>query len=186
MPTNLGRVQPVLPLITNSCFGCAIESPPSPPRYEVPSPHYWKKTGFTVLVYRGFASDFSVSSSRQVQVHPTVETRHDNIFSSVTSGREDPACSVAYIAPRTNPSPRHDDYVFHDTRESEAGSEDEVKTVQDLGRRKTRERWLKDRLYAIRFVPFGIYRFLHLMISWKRFHVTFSHRAPAPELIIRI
>jgi len=48
---------------------------------------------------------------------------------------------------------RHDGYVFHDSRGMEAGSEDELKIVQDFVHRKSRERRLKDRLHAIWFVP---------------------------------
>jgi hypothetical protein len=48
---------------------------------------------------------------------------------------------------------RHDGYVFHDSRGMEAGSEDELKIVQDFVYRKSRERRLKNRLHAIWFVP---------------------------------
>ena len=48
----------------------------------------------------------------------------------------------------------HDGYVFHDSRGMEAGSEDELKIVQDFVYRKSRERRLKNRLHAIWFVPF--------------------------------
>ena len=49
----------------------------------------------------------------------------------------------------------HEGYVFHDSRGFEAGSEDELKTVQAFVRRKSREELLRDRLHAIWFVPLG-------------------------------
>jgi hypothetical protein len=52
----------------------------------------------------------------------------------------------------------HTGYIFHDSRGFEAGSEDELKIVQEFVRSKSRKRRLKDRLHAIWFVPFGIYR----------------------------
>jgi hypothetical protein len=54
---------------------------------------------------------------------------------------------------------RHGGYVFHDSRGMEAGSEDELKIVQDFVRRKSQKKWLKDKLHAIWFVPWGIYKF---------------------------
>jgi hypothetical protein len=51
----------------------------------------------------------------------------------------------------------HTGYIFHDSRGFEAGSAEELKTVQEFVRRKSRERKLKDRLHAIWFVPLGIY-----------------------------
>ena len=48
----------------------------------------------------------------------------------------------------------HKGYVFHDSRGFEAGSEDELKIVQDFVTRKSRERRLGNRLHAIWFVPF--------------------------------
>jgi hypothetical protein len=51
----------------------------------------------------------------------------------------------------------HTGYLFHDSRGFEAGSEDELKIVQEFVRRKSRERQLTDRLHAIWFVLFGIY-----------------------------
>jgi hypothetical protein len=51
----------------------------------------------------------------------------------------------------------HHGYVFHDSRGFEAGGEEELKTVQDFVRRKSRKKRLKDRLHAIWFVPFHIY-----------------------------
>jgi hypothetical protein len=53
--------------------------------------------------------------------------------------------------------PKHDGYIFHDSRGFEAGSEEELKIVQDFVHRKSRERRLKDRLHAIWFVLLGIY-----------------------------
>ena len=43
----------------------------------------------------------------------------------------------------------HRSYVFHDSRGFEAGSETELKIVQDFVRRKSGERRLGDRLHAI-------------------------------------
>ena len=43
----------------------------------------------------------------------------------------------------------HDGYVFHDSRGFEAGSEDELKIVQEFVTRKSREKRLSDRLHAI-------------------------------------
>jgi len=51
----------------------------------------------------------------------------------------------------------HDGYVFHDSRGFEAGSEDELKTVQEFVKRKSQEKRLKDRLHAIWFVLLCIY-----------------------------
>jgi len=53
----------------------------------------------------------------------------------------------------------HRGYVFHDSRGFEAGSEEELKTVQDFVRRKSEKNRLKDRLHAIWFVPFHIYSY---------------------------
>jgi hypothetical protein len=47
---------------------------------------------------------------------------------------------------------RHNGYIFHDSRGFEAGSDDELKIVQDFVRRKSRKKQLKDRLHAIWFV----------------------------------
>ena len=47
---------------------------------------------------------------------------------------------------------KHDGYIFHDSRGFEAGSEDELKIVQEFVQRKSREGRLKDRLHAIWFV----------------------------------
>ena len=48
----------------------------------------------------------------------------------------------------------HDGYIFHDSRGFEAGSEEELRIVQDFVQRKSHEKRLKDRLHAIWFVPF--------------------------------
>jgi len=52
---------------------------------------------------------------------------------------------------------KHDGYIFHDSRGFEAGSEDELKTVQEFVKRKSEERRLKDRLHAIWCVLLSIY-----------------------------
>jgi len=49
---------------------------------------------------------------------------------------------------------RHEGYVFHDSRGFEAGSDYELKIVQEFVRQKSREKRLKDRLHAIWFVSF--------------------------------
>ena len=46
----------------------------------------------------------------------------------------------------------HDGYIFHDSRGFEAGSADELETVQEFVKRKSQEKRLKDRLHAIWFV----------------------------------
>ena len=46
----------------------------------------------------------------------------------------------------------HDGYIFHDSCGFEAGSEDELKTVQEFVKHKSQERRLRDRLHAIWFV----------------------------------
>ena len=51
----------------------------------------------------------------------------------------------------------HTGYVFHDSRGFEAGSEDELKTVQEFVKRKSQEKRLKDKLHAIWFVLLWIY-----------------------------
>src|SRR5579863_8076537 len=53
----------------------------------------------------------------------------------------------------------HDGYIFHDSRGFEAGSEDELKTVQEFVKRKSQEKRLRDRLHAIWFVLSRIYSF---------------------------
>jgi hypothetical protein len=59
---------------------------------------------------------------------------------------------------------RHNGYIFHDSRGMEAGSEDELKIVQDFVYHKSRERRLKDRLHAIWFV-----RLVYLTASSQRY-----------------
>jgi hypothetical protein len=51
----------------------------------------------------------------------------------------------------------HKGYVFHDSRGFEAGSEDELKIVQDFVLRRSRNGRLENRLHAIWFVPLKIY-----------------------------
>jgi hypothetical protein len=53
----------------------------------------------------------------------------------------------------------HEGYVFHDSRGFEAGSEDELRAVQEFVRRRSQERKLVNRLHAIWFAPSssGIY-----------------------------
>jgi GTPase SAR1 family protein len=51
---------------------------------------------------------------------------------------------------------KHMGYVFHDSRGFEGGSEDELRTVQDFVRHRSRATRLKDRLHAIWSVPFSV------------------------------
>jgi len=51
----------------------------------------------------------------------------------------------------------HDGYVFHDSRGFEAGSKDELETVQEFVKRKSQEKRLTDRLHAIWFVLSCVY-----------------------------
>jgi len=51
----------------------------------------------------------------------------------------------------------HRGYIFHDSRGFEAGSKDELETVQEFVKCKSQERRLKDRLHAIWFVLSCIY-----------------------------
>jgi hypothetical protein len=55
----------------------------------------------------------------------------------------------------------HRGYVFHDSRGFEAGSEDELQTVQEFVRRRSQERKLVNRLHAIWFASSssGIYSY---------------------------
>jgi len=69
-------------------------------------------------------------SRDQVKLDPTIERGHHNIEDELIF---------------TN----HKGYVFHDSRGFEAGSEDELKTVQEFVTRKSQGRRLKDRLHAI-------------------------------------
>ena len=51
----------------------------------------------------------------------------------------------------------HDGYVFHDSRGFEAGSQDELKTIQEFVKSKSRQKRLRNRLHAIWFVFSSIY-----------------------------
>ena len=55
---------------------------------------------------------------------------------------------------------KHDGYIFHDSRGFEAGSEEELKIVQNFVQQKSREKRLKDRLHAIWLVSFQYLRWL--------------------------
>jgi hypothetical protein len=46
----------------------------------------------------------------------------------------------------------HDGYIFHDSRGFEAGSKDELATVQEFVKSKSQQKRLGDRLHAIWFV----------------------------------
>ena len=46
----------------------------------------------------------------------------------------------------------HDGYVFHDSRGFEAGSQDELKTIQEFVKSKSQQKRLRNRLHAIWFV----------------------------------
>jgi hypothetical protein len=51
----------------------------------------------------------------------------------------------------------HTGYVFHDSRGFEAGSDDELRTVQGFVVSRLHEKRLNERLHAIWFVPLSIY-----------------------------
>jgi hypothetical protein len=63
----------------------------------------------------------------------------------------------------------HKGYVFHDSCGFEAGSEDELKAVQEFVRRKSQEKKLEKRLHMIWFVPFasGICNCVFTRISFQ-------------------
>jgi hypothetical protein len=61
----------------------------------------------------------------------------------------------------------HQGYVFHDSRGFEAGSEDELKAVQEFVRRKSQEKKLEKRLHTIWFVPFGTCNCAFTRISFQ-------------------
>ena len=64
----------------------------------------------------------------------------------------------------------HEGYVFHDSCGFECGSQDELKTVQDFVRRKSRVNRLKDRLHAIWFVPLRIYSYKLTKVGLQVLH----------------
>ena len=61
----------------------------------------------------------------------------------------------------------HDGYIFHDSRGFEAGSKDELETVQEFIKRKSQEKRLRDRLHAIWFV---VYLQSIVNLRWSRLH----------------
>jgi hypothetical protein len=63
----------------------------------------------------------------------------------------------------------HDGYVFHDSRGFEAGSKDELETVQEFVKSKSQQTRLRDRLHAIWFVFF-----VNLQLSIHKATVTFQ------------
>jgi len=75
----------------------------------------------------------------------------------------------------------HDGYVFHDSRGFEAGSEDELKIVQEFVRRKSRETRLNDRLHAIWFVSFRYLRLQFHNIAF-RFCIPMDNDRPSLDL----
>ena len=78
----------------------------------------------------------------------------------------------------------HDGYIFHDSRGFEAGSEDELKTVQNFVKRKSKERRLEDRLHAIWFVPSCI-NICKLTWSWLLFRHCIPMDTVRPSLDLR-
>ena len=52
----------------------------------------------------------------------------------------------------------YDGYIFHDSRGFEAGSKDELETVQEFVKSKSQQKRLRDRLHAIWFIFSCIYR----------------------------
>ena len=77
---------------------------------------------------------------------------------------------------------RHDGYVFHDSRGFEAGSEDELKIVQDFVRRRSQERRLKDRLHAIWFVPFSVSTIANSQRLLFRYCIPMDNARPSLDL----
>ena len=76
---------------------------------------------------------------------------------------------------------RHDGYIFHDSRGFEAGSEDELKVVQEFVQRKSHENRLKDRLHAIWFVSFQYLQLpFHKIVC--RFCIPMDNQRPSLEL----
>ena len=64
---------------------------------------------------------------------------------------------------------KHDGYIFHDSRGFEAGSKDELATVQEFVKNKSGQKRLRDRLHAIWFVFF-----VDLQLSIHKVAVTFQ------------
>jgi hypothetical protein len=72
----------------------------------------------------------------------------------------------------------HGDYIFHDSRGFESGSEVELKIVQDFVRRKSREKRLKDRLHAIWYASFWHRQLLFRKIAF-RFCIPMDNNRPS-------
>ena len=88
------------------------------------------------------------SWSIQVELEPTIEVGCAYSFSgswSWISCRQRGHHNIEDEFIFTN----HNGYVFHDSRGFEAGSEDELKIVQEFVTRKSREKQLRNRLHAI-------------------------------------
>ena len=68
---------------------------------------------------------------------------------------------------------KHDGYIFHDSRGFEAGSKDELATVQEFVKNKSGQKRLRDRLHAIWFVLF-----VNLQLSIHKVTVTFRYCVP--------
>jgi hypothetical protein len=77
---------------------------------------------------------------------------------------------------------RHDGYVFHDSRGMEAGSDDELKIVQDFVQSRSQKRRLKDKLHAIWFVPLGIFNYKFTNVFLFRYCVPMDSARPSLEL----
>jgi len=75
----------------------------------------------------------------------------------------------------------HKGYVFHDSRGFEAGSEDELKIVQEFVTRKSRERRLKNRLHAIWLVLQHVYSTGYRMFL-LRYCIPMDNNRPSLDL----
>ena len=77
---------------------------------------------------------------------------------------------------------RHDGYVFHDSRGMEAGSEDELKIVQDFVQSRSQKKRLKAKLHAIWFVPVGMINYKFTKVFPFRYCVPMDSARPSLEL----
>jgi hypothetical protein len=75
----------------------------------------------------------------------------------------------------------HDEYIFHDSRGLESGSEEELQIVHDFVRRKSQEVRLEDRLHAIWFVPLDLYS-CKFTKSYVRYCIPMDNNRPELDL----
>ena len=78
----------------------------------------------------------------------------------------------------------HRGYIFHDSPGFEAGSKDELKTVQKFVKRKSQEKRLKDRLHAIWFVVSCVYS-CKFTRSWLLFRYCIPMDNDRPSLDLK-